>query len=173
MVCNHSRLVIIGTIVISSSIIGPPVPAADFDADGIADAGAVELLYGTPAGLDRRSGVDDLWHQDRDNVFGAAEAEDQFGYAIAAGDFDGDTFADLAVASPPPRTRCGIRTHRESKEHPSPSIISGGLSPPSRRRRCSSATASRAATPGGGRPRAPESLNSSAWDEARRPLRWR
>ena len=67
---------------------------------GIADAGAVELLYGTPAGLDRRSGVDDLWHQDRDNVFGAAEAEDQFGYAIAAGDFDGDTFADLAVGVP-------------------------------------------------------------------------
>jgi hypothetical protein len=79
--------------------------AADFNNDGSADlavgvpgengsAGAVNVLYGSAGGL---SGA-------RSQVFfqvgGAVEPGDQFGFALAAGDFNNDDFADLAVGAP-------------------------------------------------------------------------
>ncbi|MFI6795855.1 FG-GAP repeat protein [Streptosporangium canum] len=77
---------------------------SDFDGDGRADlavaapyaavggharAGSVTVLYGTRA--ERRL------TQDSPGVPGAAESGDAFGSALAAGDFDGDHCADLAV----------------------------------------------------------------------------
>jgi FG-GAP repeat len=89
---------------------GHALAAADFDADGfadlaigvvdedvgaLADTGAVHLLMGFPGGFDTLTDV--LWHQDIAGVRGVAEADEQFGDSLAAGDVDNDGFADLAV----------------------------------------------------------------------------
>ena len=88
------------------------VLAFDFDGDGYVDlavgvpgeglrgrrdAGAVQVLYGSPSGPTAR---DQLWHQGRKGVKGAVESRDMFGYVRASGDFDADGFADLAIGIP-------------------------------------------------------------------------
>ncbi len=86
---------------------------ADFDGDGFGDlaigapgeaigsireAGAVHVLYGGSSGL--RSSDDQLFHQNTAGlVDGVAEAGDQFGDALAVGDFDADGFDDLAIGA--------------------------------------------------------------------------
>ena len=89
---------------------GNALAAGDFDSDGFDDlaiaaehesvgtaaaAGAVFVLYGTPTGL--LTGSHQIWHQDSPNVAGTAEENDQFGFALAVGRFDGDIFDDLAI----------------------------------------------------------------------------
>jgi hypothetical protein len=65
------------------------------------DAGAVNVLYGTPAGL---AGRDQVLVQGSPGVGGTAEAGDLFGLALARGvfenNFNGDGFDDLAVGAP-------------------------------------------------------------------------
>jgi len=88
---------------------GSALAAGDFDNDGFADlavgapgevagsasaAGAVSVLRGSAAGLTATGGR--LFTQ----VAGAVEQGDQFGAALAAGDFDSDDFADLAAGAP-------------------------------------------------------------------------
>jgi FG-GAP repeat len=71
--------------------------AAGAPAEGVgatAAAGAVSVLPGSPAGLTAVGGR--LFTQ----VGGSVEAGDEFGFALAAGDFNGDTFADLAAGAP-------------------------------------------------------------------------
>jgi hypothetical protein len=65
----------------------------------LSDAGAVSVLYGAPLGGLSASGSQ-LWHQDVSGVLDASEARDAFGAALAAGDFDGDGYADLAAGVP-------------------------------------------------------------------------
>jgi hypothetical protein len=65
------------------------------DVGAIPDAGAVHVLYGAPTGLGAAGGQ--LLTQDSPGVPGVAEVGDVFGSALAAGDFDDDGFADLAV----------------------------------------------------------------------------
>ncbi|MBI4261718.1 MAG: FG-GAP repeat protein [Actinobacteria bacterium] len=65
---------------------------------GVADAGAVAVLYGTPGGLSAAG--DQLWHQNAAGVLDAAEAGDQFGYSLAAGNLGRGKLADLAVGVP-------------------------------------------------------------------------
>jgi hypothetical protein len=92
---------------------GAAMASADFDADGISDlavaapgdgvgsvagAGLVNVLYATTAGLSATG--DQMWHQDSAGVLGVAEPGDRFGSALAAGDFDGDGFDDLAIGAP-------------------------------------------------------------------------
>jgi hypothetical protein len=85
---------------------------ADFNGDGFEDlavgadqedigstqtAGAVNVIYGSGDGL--TAAGNRFFHQG--NLSGSpAEESDQFGSALAAGDFDGDGFADLAVGAP-------------------------------------------------------------------------
>jgi len=77
----------------------------DFDNDGFADlavgvpgendsAGAINVLYGTGGGLSGTGA------QVFTQVGGASEAFDSFGWALAAGGFNNDGFADLAVGAP-------------------------------------------------------------------------
>jgi hypothetical protein len=87
---------------------------ADFDGDGADDlaigvpfenvgsivaAGAVNVLYGSsPGGLTGTGSQQ--FTQDTAGVGSSAEEGDVFGFALATGDFNGDTFADLAVGAP-------------------------------------------------------------------------
>jgi hypothetical protein len=70
---------------------------------GVGQPGAVTLLYGSSSGL-QTGGLggpsDQLWHQDVLGVDDTAEPRDFFGAALAAGDFNSDTFDDLAVGAP-------------------------------------------------------------------------
>jgi hypothetical protein len=65
---------------------------------GVADAGAVHVLYGTASGV---SGTgSQLWSQDSAGIADFAEAGDGFGATMTAGDFNGDGRDDLAIGAP-------------------------------------------------------------------------
>lgn len=72
-------------------------PGEDFAIRNATDAGAVDVIYGAPAGLasDRNQFLDQFRP-----VVGLAQRGDEFGHTLAAGDFDGDGHADLAIGIP-------------------------------------------------------------------------
>ncbi len=73
------------------------VGVRDEDVGGARDAGAVMVFAGGPNG----PGATPTTVVGQQHLpAGANEAGDRFGYALAAGDFDHDGFADLAVGSP-------------------------------------------------------------------------
>jgi len=89
------------------------VVSGDFNGDGFQDvaygepdhnaaadiqsSGAVSIQYGTAEGLQSTTQAFD---QDSPGVPGMAESGDQFGAALAVGDFNGDGYDDLAVGAP-------------------------------------------------------------------------
>ena len=91
---------------------GAALVVGDFDGDGFDDlavgvpgesigeapeAGAVVVLYGSPAGLDRSRAQ--FWSQAA-ALRDSPEAGDRFGSVLGAGDFDGDRADDLVVGVP-------------------------------------------------------------------------
>ena len=68
------------------------------DIKGIADAGAVNIFAGSDNGLSAKH--NQVWFQDQPGVEGTSEQGDRFGSSLAAGDFNGDSYADLAVGVP-------------------------------------------------------------------------
>jgi FG-GAP repeat protein len=67
------------------------------DVGTIVDAGAVNVLYGSAAGVQATAPDDQFWTQDSPGVQDQAETGDEFGAALAAADFNGDGYADLAI----------------------------------------------------------------------------
>lgn len=76
------------------------VGARTEDLGEVTEAGAVNVIYGSSTGLSATSVADQLWTQDSPSMSDAGEVDDQFGAALAAGDFNGDGFAELAMGVP-------------------------------------------------------------------------
>ena len=95
-----------------NDLFGSALAAGDMNGDGkddlaigvpnedlskIVDAGAVHVLYGAAIGLKPRGSQ--FWTQNSAGIADEAEKGDSFGSALAAGDFNGDGRADLAIAA--------------------------------------------------------------------------
>jgi hypothetical protein len=95
-----------------SDSFGDALTAGDFDNDGFAElaigvpqessdltaVGAVNVLNGSAAGL--TGSGSQFFSQDSPGVGSTAELFDEFGSALAAGDFNNDGFAELAIGVP-------------------------------------------------------------------------
>lgn len=98
-------------------LFGSSVSIGDFNNDGYDDVavgvpndtpspssstrgGAVNLIYGSPMGLNAWFVPDMFLTQDSPNMQEASENDDRFGFALATGDYDSDGFEDLAIGIP-------------------------------------------------------------------------
>jgi hypothetical protein len=72
------------------------VPLEDIGAT--VDAGAINALYGSGSGLTGTGSQ--LFSQGSGGVAGSAEIDDEFGYALAVGDYNNDLVDDVAVGVP-------------------------------------------------------------------------
>jgi len=70
------------------------VPYETLASPAVDQPGAINILYGAAGGFE---GTDDFWSQDSPEIEDTAEYWDHFGSALAAGDFDGDGYPDVAV----------------------------------------------------------------------------
>src|ERR1043166_5169557 len=92
--------------------LGYSLASGDFNGDGFADlaaglpyrqlgsilyAGAVQIMMGSPTGLDPSSVG--LLTQDTPGIPDQAEGGDEFGSAVRTGDFNGDSLSDLAASA--------------------------------------------------------------------------
>jgi hypothetical protein len=74
------------------------IGAPNATVNGIANAGAVYAVYGSAGGLSVAG--NQYWTQDSLNNGSASQAGDNFGAALAVGDFNSEGFADLAIGTP-------------------------------------------------------------------------
>jgi hypothetical protein len=67
----------------------------------VSNAGAVEIIYGSANGLNHSAGPGaQIFSEKTPGIKDKAEASDHFGQVLAAGDFNHDGFADLAIGVP-------------------------------------------------------------------------
>jgi FG-GAP repeat protein len=101
------------TAAVDDALLGRSLTTGDFDGDGFADlaigaprqdlgaitqAGVAAVLYGSSAGLGTAGSQ--LWTEDSPGVPDQAESQDWFARSLASGDFNGDSYGDLAVGVP-------------------------------------------------------------------------
>ncbi len=78
---------------------------------GVDDVGMVNVIFGSSSGL--AAAGDELWHQNITGIGDSAERFDNFGWALAAGNFGKSFHAELAIGVPledvgdPTAARCG------------------------------------------------------------------
>jgi hypothetical protein len=70
------------------------------DVGTVVDAGAVNVIYYSPGADQLAFANNQIWTQDSPDIDDVAEAGDAFGFALAGGDFDGNTLKDLAIGAP-------------------------------------------------------------------------
>jgi hypothetical protein len=97
----------------SVDVFGWSLTSGDFNGDGRDDLaignkweniefhseiGAVNVIYGSSSGLSATAKLpDQFWTQDSANINDVAESEDQFGFSLSSGDYNGDGKDDLAI----------------------------------------------------------------------------
>lgn len=93
---------------------GGALAAGDFNSDSADDlavgvendniggsgGGGVSVIYGSTSGLSATAKPDQLWWQGAAGVNDDPEPDDQFGAALAAGNFNDDIYYDLAIGVP-------------------------------------------------------------------------
>jgi len=97
---------------------GYTLTSADFNADGYDDlaissleengAGAVHIIHGSATGLSADAVPAQLWLQGASGLGDVPEDYDWFGVSLAAADFNGDGYADLAIGAAGENTSRGI-----------------------------------------------------------------
>ncbi len=78
--------------------IGSPFESVFFNGSDVEEAGAVNVIYGSPIGLS--SIGNQIWSRDSVDVWRDPQAYDHFGHDLAVGDFDDDGYDDLAISVP-------------------------------------------------------------------------
>ena len=74
------------------------VAASLEDRSGHTDSGVVQIFYGGASGLSSTGAQ--VWDQNVSGVVGDVNTDEQFGAAMAVGDFDHDGYDDLAIGAP-------------------------------------------------------------------------
>jgi hypothetical protein len=105
---------LLGDLAQNQDRFGWSLAAGDFNNDGLddlaigvpmedieekVDAGVVHVLYSKGTGP--KYDDNQLWHRDRPNIQGKpAESHDNFGFALATGDFNHDLFDEIVIGAP-------------------------------------------------------------------------